>query len=65
MKREALIAYRGNRSQKEMANMYGVTQQAWSGWENGETKPSVVIMKRLEGESGIPMERLFFDIFNK
>ena len=48
-----------------MAKMYGVTQQTWSNWENGEGKPNIVTMKRLEMDSGIPMEVLFSDIFNK
>ena len=65
MKRQALIDYRGNRTQKEMAEKYGVTQQAWSQWENGDKKPDVTIMKQIEKDSGTPMEVLFFDVFNK
>lgn len=64
MKREKLIEFRGKRSQEYMASLYGVTQQAWSKWEQGTAKPSVVIMKRIELDSGIPMESIFFDIFN-
>ena len=64
MKREKLIKYRGKRSQAEMAKMYGVTQQAWCKWEQGESKPGVVIMKKIEVDSGMPMENIFFDIFN-
>ena len=63
--RDKLIAFRGKRSQQEMAEVYGVTQQAWSGWETGALTPGVVIMKRLENDSGIPMEEIFFDFFNK
>lgn len=62
--REKLIRFRGNRSQEEIAKLYGVTQQAWSQWEMGTKTPGVVIMKRLEIDSGIPMEELFADIFN-
>lgn len=65
MKRQSLIDYRGNRSQKEMGERYGVTQQAWSQWENGDKKPDVTIMKQIEKDSGIPMEVIFFDVFNK
>lgn len=65
MKREKLIAYRGKRSQAEMAEKYGVTQQAWSAWEKGTYSPSVLIMKRIENDSGFSMEEIFFDIFNK
>lgn len=63
--RDRLIEYRGDRSQQEMAKIYNVTQQAWSGWETGALTPGVVIMKRLENDSGIPMEEIFFDFFNK
>ena len=64
MKRKNLIAYRGNRSQRYMAQKYGVKQQSWSKWENGTAKPSVVIMKALELDSGISIEGLFPDVFN-
>ena len=64
MKREKLSAFRGERSQADMAAIYGVSQQAWSKWEMGIWKPNVVIMKQLEVDSGIPMEDLFFDVFN-
>lgn len=65
MKRKKLVLYRNKRPQAYMAKMYGVTQQTWSNWENGEGKPNIVTMKRLEMDSGIPMEVLFSDIFNK
>lgn len=65
MKREALIAYRGERSQSEMAKLYGVSQQLWSCWETGVSAPSVPIIKRLESDSGVPMEKLFFDLFDQ
>lgn len=65
MKRERLIEYRGNRTQAEMAARYGVTQQAWQKWEAGEMTPTADKMKRLEDDSGVPMEILFFDAFNK
>ena len=64
MKREQLISFRGNRTQTEMANIYGVTQQAWSMWERGENTPSPAIMKKLEEDIGTPMEDIFFDVFN-
>jgi len=62
--RAKLVEFRGDRSQQEMADAYGVTQQAWSGWEKGTITPGVVTMKRLENDSGIPMEEIFFDVFN-
>ena len=64
MKREKLITFRGDRSQADMAAIYGVTQQAWNRWELGSATPRPHIMKRLEVDSGIPMEELFFDAFN-
>jgi DNA-binding XRE family transcriptional regulator len=64
LKRNKLIEFRGNRSQAEMADKYGVTQQAWCRWENGYAKPRIIIMKKIEMDSGIPMEMLFFDVFN-
>ena len=63
MKREQLILFRGTRSQTEMANIYGVTQQAWSMWERGENIPSLPTMKKLETDTGIPMEDIFPDAF--
>ena len=65
MSRERLIKFRGERSQGLMARLYGVTQQAWSLWEKGLSKPNIIIMKRLEQDSGFPMEELFPDVFNK
>ena len=62
--REKLIQFRGERNQEEIARQYGVTQQAWSQWEIGTQSPGVVIMKRLETDSGITMEEMFADIFN-
>lgn len=64
-KRQQLIVFRGSRSQLTMANQYGITQQTWSNWEQGKSIPDPYMMKRLEIDSGFPMEELFFDIFNK
>lgn len=64
MKRVKLIEFRGERTQAEMAKLYGVTQQAWWKWENGETVPEPATMLRLEQDSGVSMEQLFFDAFN-
>ena len=64
MKRQRLIEFRGNRTQINMAKMYEVTQQTWSAWENGRNTPPAKIMKRLENDSGVPMEDIFFDVFN-
>lgn len=62
--RDKLVEYRGERTQAQMAKKYGVTQQAWNRWEKGDCKPNVVIMRKIEIDSGVPMEALFFDVFN-
>ena len=64
MKREKLIEYRGKRSQADIAITYGVTQQAWNCWELGTKTLRPYLMKKLEVDSGIPMEELFADVFN-
>ena len=65
MKRQLIIAYRGERTQEEMAKLYGVTQQTWSGWENGTYVPQLPLMKRLSDDIGRPMQDIFFDAFNR
>lgn len=62
--RTKLIRFRGERSQEEMGRKYGVSQQSWSYWERGVKNPSALLMKRIEEDSGVPMEELFPDIFN-
>lgn len=64
LKRTALISYRGEKTQAAMARIYNVSQQAWAQWEQGITAPGVVIMRKIEKDSGIPMEEMFSDIFN-
>jgi len=62
--REELIKARGNKSQEEMAEIFGVRQQTYSSWETGRSKPLPLIMKQMEIYFSIPMEELFFDLFN-
>jgi transcriptional regulator with XRE-family HTH domain len=62
--RDNLIKFRGIRSQAQMGSIYGVTQQAWSKWEKSISAPSLSVMKRISDDSGIPIEELFFDLFN-
>jgi transcriptional regulator with XRE-family HTH domain len=61
--REMLIQYRGKRSQKEMAEKYGVSQQLWSFWELGKSTPKPHIMKKIALDSKKPMEKIFSDAF--
>lgn len=62
--RSILINYRGRRSQRQMAEMYGVKQQVWCRWEIGTAKPRVQTMMKLERDIGVPMEKIFSDVFN-
>ena len=63
--RDKLSKYRGKRSQEKKKKMYGVSQQAWSKYENGTAVPSPSIMLRIERDSGIKMEDIFFDKFKQ
>ena len=63
--RDLLIQYRGKRSQREMAELYGVSQQLWACWELGKAVPRPHIMKQIEDDSNIPMEKIFFDAFDQ
>lgn len=63
--RSKLIAYRGNRSQAEMAKLYKVTQQSWSNWENGHGIPRSKTMFQIAKDAGLSIEELFFDDKNK
>lgn len=62
--REMLIQYRGKRTQKEMAEKYGVSQQLWSFWELGKYTPKPHIMKKIALDSNKPMEKIFSDAFD-
>ena len=59
-----MIRFRCEKSQAEIAKEFGVAQQTWSQWEKGTSTPSVVLMKKLEDAIGVPMEEIFFDVFN-
>ena len=62
--REKLIFFRADRSQQEMAEMYNVSQQAWSKWERGVGFPRPALLIRLEADSGVPIRELFFEHSN-
>mgnify|MGYP003595565165 CR=1 FL=1 len=64
MKKNLLQLLRGEKSQNEMASIYGVTQQTWYSWESGRTVPNNEIMLKMEIEFSIPMEVIFFASFN-
>lgn len=60
MTRRLLITFRGNRSQEEMAQLYGVTQQAWSLWEQGLRTPPYLTMKKIANDIGSSIDDIFF-----
>lgn len=59
--RDRLIKFRGGRSQEEIARYYGVSQQAWSNWENGHDTPRPATMLQIAKDAGMSIESLFFD----
>jgi transcriptional regulator with XRE-family HTH domain len=64
-KRWALIKARGNRDQKEIANLCDVSQQTYSTWETGKSTPSIKKMLDLEKILNTPKEQLFSDVFGE
>jgi DNA-binding XRE family transcriptional regulator len=62
--RNKLIEFRGHRTQEEMANIYNVSQQAWSNWENGRDTPRPATMLLISKDAGLSIEALFFDEVN-
>lgn len=62
--RENLIKFRGARNQQAMAERYGVTQQAWSAWEQGYSFPRLSILEKLSFDSGLTIEQLLFNSEN-
>lgn len=64
MKKNLLKLLRGKKTQNEMANIYGVSQQTWYSWEIGRTVPNNETMLKMEKDFAIPMEVIFFNSFN-
>ncbi len=64
MKKNLLQLLRGNKTQTEMGNIYGVSQQTWFSWESGRTTPSNDILLKMEKDFSIPMEVILFKSFN-
>lgn len=59
-----LSLIRGENPQSKYADMFGVTQACWWSWESGRTVPSPKTMLKMEHKFGIPMEQIFFEVFN-
>jgi DNA-binding XRE family transcriptional regulator len=62
--REKLIKARGERSQKQLGERYGVTQQSYCSWESGRTSPPHWVIEDMEYYFGVPKKELFPDLFN-
>ena len=55
-----LKKYRGTRSQSTMAKLYGISQQSWSKWEQGQGFPRPPLMEKIAQDSGYSVSELFF-----
>ena len=58
-KRLTLVEFRGERSQAEVAETYGVCQQAWSKYESGKAKPELELMLRIAKDANLSIEDIF------
>lgn len=56
-----LAAVRANaqKSQKEWAEMLGVSHYTVNNWETGKTCPNVIQLRKMSELSGIPMDFIF------
>ncbi|WP_432408531.1 helix-turn-helix transcriptional regulator [Wukongibacter sp. M2B1] len=61
--RDILINLRGKKSQSEVAEKLGITQQFLSAIEREEKNPSITIMRKFEEHYNKSMVELFPDIF--
>ena len=67
MPRISLEAARVNAglTQKELANILGISNSTVVNWEKGNTEPSISQLKKISEISGIPMDFIFIpDKFN-
>ena len=63
LKRDKLINLRGSRTQDELANELGISQQHYSAIENGTRTPTPKLMFEFEKYFNVPVQELFPDIF--
>lgn len=63
MVRKVLIDARGSKTQQEVALNLGVTQKYVSKLELGQRNPSMKVACKISSYYGIPLEKLFPDIF--
>jgi len=59
--RDWLRKLRGNRTQKQIAELSGITAQMYNFIENGHRRPSVAVAKRIARVLGFEWTRFFQD----
>lgn len=52
----------GGYTQKELAELVGVSKMTVSNWETGKTAPSIRLWKKLATVLGIAMQELEFEV---
>lgn len=59
--RISLVRLRGNRTQHEVAQVYGTSQQNWFHWETGVSRPrDYSLMERIAQDAGSTVGEIFF-----
>lgn len=59
--RISLVRLRGNRTQNEMAQVYGTSQQNWFHWETGVSRPrDYSLMERIARDADSTVGEIFF-----
>lgn len=59
--RMSLVRLRGNRTQHEVAQVYGTSQQNWFHWETGVSRPrDYSLMERIARDIGSTVGEIFF-----
>lgn len=58
---ERLVSLRGERTQSEVANAIGITQEAMSYYENGKRIPSDEVKIKLAEYYGTSVQSIFFE----
>lgn len=52
----------GGYTQKELAELVGVSEMTVSNWETGKTAPSIRLWKKLASVLGVAMQELEFEV---
>lgn len=59
--RISLVKLRGSRTQNEMAQVYGTSQQNWFHWETGVSRPrNYSLMERIARDASSTVSEIFF-----